>query len=431
MSAGKGSGLYRRLVFLIGGVALLILLAAMFILRSTTSDAASSQVARNLRAQVTLVDALISSPGMKPGDADEVLAGIGFRRLGIEPEGRFPHARFWDGVATELGAMLPGRRVRFVALGEPMMWVQQAGSGDNWIGFPVAPLRSEVARSVVITVIAAIVIVLIAAAAYARSLTRPLRQLAEAAPEIAAGRPAAPLKANAAREFRELETALNSAAAVVRETANDRALMLAALSHDMRTPLARLRLASELGPIDATLRDGMHLDIEELDHLISQCIDFARDGRDEPVECFDMALLLGDLVAAQQRSGREWTIEAPPVAMIAGRPMAMHRALANLMENAVHHGREPFAIKCGVDAGRLSVAILDRGDGVDPAILEKLGTPFMQAEASRKAGRSGLGLASALRVAAQHAGSIRFSNRDGGGFSATLSIPATTSRSGN
>jgi two-component system, OmpR family, osmolarity sensor histidine kinase EnvZ len=431
MSAGKGSGLYRRLVFLIGGVALLILLAAMFILRSTTSDAAASQVARNLRAQVVLVDALISGPGTKPEDADSVLAGIGFRRLNAEPGGRFPHARFWDGVASELGAMLPGRQVRFIALGEPMMWVQQGGSEDNWIGFPVAPLRSEVARSVIITVIAAIIIVLIAAAAYARSLTRPLRQLAEAAPEIAEGRSAAPLHASAAREFRELEAALNAAAKVVRQTANDRALMLAALSHDMRTPLARLRLASELGPIDASLRDGMHLDIEELDHLIGQCIDFARDGRDEPVERFDMAALLGDLVATQQRSGREWTIEAPPVAMIVGRPMAMRRALTNLMENAVHHGREPFAIECGLDAGRMSVAILDRGDGVDSVILEKLGTPFMQAEASRKAGRSGLGLASALRVAAQHGGSIRFSNRDDGGFTAAMSIPLTTSRSGS
>jgi two-component system, OmpR family, osmolarity sensor histidine kinase EnvZ len=427
MSARAGSGLYRRLVFLIGGVALLILLAAMFILRGTTSDAASSQVARNLRAQVVLVDALLSRPETKPGDADGVLAGIGFRRLGTEPEGRFPHARFWDGVASELGAMLPGRQVRFVALGEPMMWVQQAGSEDNWIGFPVAPLRSEVARSVIITVIAAIVIVLIAAAAYARSLTRPLRQLAEAAPEIAAGRSAAPLKASAAREFRELETALNAAAAVVRETANDRALMLAALSHDMRTPLARLRLASELGSIDAPLRDGMHLDIEELDHLIGQCIDFARDGRDEPIERFDMAALLADLVATQQRSGREWTIDAPPVALIAGRPMAMRRALTNLMENAVQHGREPFAIECRLDPDRLSVAILDRGDGVDPAILKKLGTPFLQAEVSRKPGRSGLGLASAQRVAAQHAGAIRFSNRDQGGFAAVLSI----SRSGS
>ena len=101
------------------------------------------------------------------------------------------------------------------------------------------------------------------------------------------------------------------------------------------------------------------------------------------------------------------------------------------MQNADHHGEAPLAIDCRIDAGTLSITVLDRGSGVDLALIEKPGAPFLQGATSRLAGRSGLGLASARRVAVQHAGSIRFSNRDDGGFAAVLSIPLTISRNDN
>lgn len=422
------SGLYGRLVVLIGGVALLILLVALLVLRATGGGAAQDQVARNLRAQIALADLLLDAPPARPRDVEAALAELGIAHRLQAPDANAAHARFWDGVIDALATQLPDREVLFDGGGEPRIWVRRVREGD-WIGVPVAPLRGEMRRSVLATLLAAGLITLVAAAAYARSLTEPLRQLAESAPEIVAGRGVAPLPKSAAREFHELGDALDAAADSVRETARDRSLMLAALSHDMRTPLARLRLACELAALDETSRDGMHQDIDELDRLIGQCIDYARDGRDEPIETVDVVALLHELAAGQERVGQAWVLEAPERAVIEGRPMALRRAIGNLMDNAQHHGQAPFELLCRYEPAALSIAVLDRGRGVDPTLLGKLGTPFRQAASSRLPGRSGLGLASALRVAVQHGGSIRFANREGGGFAATLALPSARSGS--
>lgn len=422
MSA-PASSLYRRLVLLLGGVALLIVVVALVILRRTAGDAAINQVARSLHTQIVLAETVLDDSAVSPVEAGPLLRSLDLHFEAVAPRERLVHARFWDGVSNELESSLPGHEVRFENAAKPIMWIRRAAPDRGWIGIPVAPLRNEVARSVVATIIASSLIVLVAAALYARTLTLPLRRLAEAAPEIAAGRTVDPLASGAAREFRELESALNDAAASVRETAADRSLMLAALSHDMRTPLARLRLACELAGVDEPMREGMHADIDELDRLIGQCIDYARDGRDEPVERLDAIELIRDLVATQERLGPSWQIEAPAQAMIECRPLALRRALANLMENARLHGREPFSVACEVSRDRLVVRVLDRGEGVDPTLIGRLGTPFLQASPSREPGRSGLGLASAVRVARQHGGDVVFAGRDGGGFEAALTIP--------
>ncbi len=249
--------------------------------------------------------------------------------------------------------------------------------------------------------------------------------LATAAPGLAAGAPAPTLPRSAAAEISELATALNRAAADTQIAARERQLVLAGLSHDMRTPLARLTIALELlDGGDAATRDGMQADIAELDAIIGQFISYVRDGRDEPGCIVDLSDLLDEALAAQQRSGRQWQRSGDAHVSIYAKPLALRRALDNLIENAARHGAAPFEIELvALDHG-CAIRVRDRGPGVDENALPQLGQPFYRSNAARTGPGSGLGLATVIRVAAWHGGSLRLRNRDGGGFEAELILIA-------
>jgi two-component system osmolarity sensor histidine kinase EnvZ len=275
--------------------------------------------------------------------------------------------------------------------------------------------------------LAGLLLVFGAAAWYARSLVRPLRALAQAAPGLAAGEPAPEMPAHAVTEIIELAAALDRAAAATRTAAQERQLLLAGLSHDMRTPLARLVLALELIGGDASIRDGMAVDLAELDAILDQFIAFVRDGRDEPSHTVDLGALVDDAIAAQQRAGREWQRRGEQNLSLYAKPLALRRALDNLLENAARHGAAPFHVELHKLANAVSVCVRDRGSGVAAETLHALGLPFYRADIARSSPGSGLGLATVARIAAWHGGTLELRNREGGGFEAELRLVAARS----
>jgi len=201
---------------------------------------------------------------------------------------------------------------------------------------------------------------------------------------------------------------------------------MAAISHDLRTPLARLRLGLELtsASIDPSLREGMVADIEALDALSAQFIAFVRDGSEEASGTVDMGGLLRDLVALNDASGDRWKVDAPSQTAVQGKPLALRRALDNLIRNAMHHGEPPFQATLRDVHGELRCSIADTGPGVPESQLTRLGEPFVRGnEARSNAVGSGLGLASTRRIATQHGGRLVLRNLPLGGFEATLVLP--------
>jgi two-component system osmolarity sensor histidine kinase EnvZ len=217
------------------------------------------------------------------------------------------------------------------------------------------------------------------------------------------------------------------AAADVRRNARERDVMMAAISHDLRTPLARLRLGLELSSAsmeDASVRDGMVADIEALDALSAQFIAFVRDGSEEASSTVDVANLLRDLVALNDASGNRWQVDVPSRAAVQGKPLALRRALDNLIRNAMHHGEPPFQATLRDIHGELRCSIADAGPGVPESQLSRLGEPFVRGnEARSDAVGNGLGLASTRRIATQHGGRLVLRNLPLGGFEATLVLP--------
>jgi two-component system osmolarity sensor histidine kinase EnvZ len=258
-------------------------------------------------------------------------------------------------------------------------------------------------------------------------INQPLRALTQAAAAVARGQRPQPIEEAGATELRTLAGAFNRMTASLQQAEAERALLLAGVSHDLRTPLSRLRLAIEMmAERDSEMSAGMVQDIEDIDAIIEQFLDFARDQAGEPVEP------AGDLNAivravAERYERRHEPVHArldhlPPLPL---RPLAMQRLIVNLVENALRYSGSAVEIETGTQRCAVSVSVLDRGPGIPPAEAQRMLQPFTRMEASRSgASGSGLGLAIVQRIAKLHHGHIELLARAGGGLEARVTLPS-------
>jgi len=278
----------------------------------------------------------------------------------------------------------------------------------------------RLAGSIAVLLVAVILVSLIAV----RWATRPLKTLADAADELGKNINRAPLAesgpAEVARAARAFNTMQSRLAAYLRE----RTQVLAAMSHDLKTPITRLRLRAELLD-DAQLRTKFGNDLQEMEAMVASALDFLR-GMDngEAVQPVDVNALLESLQTDLRETGGAVTIAGKAADPYPGRAQALKRCLANLLENAIKYGKSA-QVFVDDNAERLQISILDQGPGLPPDQLGKVFEPFYRVEASRNrdTGGTGLGLAIAKNVAELHGGSIALSNRSEGGLSAVLILP--------
>lgn len=206
-------------------------------------------------------------------------------------------------------------------------------------------------------------------------------------------------------------------------SARARALVLAGISHDLRTPLARVRLAAELSA-DESLREGLVADVEQMDAVIRQFLDYARLDESEAAVLTDLQALIRETAqpfAAQARL----TLDLQLVPPLAVRPLLLKRALANLLDNAVKYGGGEISVQLGQDGNRVILSVADRGAGIPAAQREAAKRPFVRLECPRSdATGSGLGLAVVERAARLHGGELQLEDRAGGGLVARLVLPA-------
>jgi two-component system, OmpR family, osmolarity sensor histidine kinase EnvZ len=437
--------LQTRLLVLLAVVVVAALTAAVLAFALSMRESNATRLARGLHAQVVAADALLAARSSASGGrCDRECVQAELRVLEIQwreslPPGERPNLPLLQQAQARLGARLPGRPLRLS--GSPaQLWVQAKPPAQGWIGIPVLGGPENLRRGMLFSLVAIGLLILVAAALFARSLAPPLQRLAEAAPGIVAGEPPPSLPSSASAEIVELQRALANAAERTQAAARDRELMLAGLSHDMRTPLARLRYALALveTQLDDGARDAMESDIDEIDGIVGQFIDYVRDGRDETEQDVDLAAMVRALVQREAQAGRSWTLHLPePLsgpAELRGRPLALQRALGNLFANAARHGAPPFEAELepltsatltagpATRVGGWRLSVRDHGPGVPVERLPDLGRPFHRVDSARGTPGSGLGLASVARVAALHRGSLRLRNRKDGGFEAELRL---------
>jgi two-component system, OmpR family, osmolarity sensor histidine kinase EnvZ len=259
-------------------------------------------------------------------------------------------------------------------------------------------------------------------------VTRPLKALERAAAEIGQGRHPAPVAERGPREIATLARNFNQMNADLARLDDDRALILAGISHDLRTPLTRLRMAIEMSAADTATQRDMVADVEEMDRSIGQFLDFARTDAGEPLAATDLAVLLDELAGQYRRRGADVAVDASGMATatVPVRPKAIRRAIANLVDNALRHAGadRPVELRLSGNADVVVIDVRDRGPGIAAADAERLKLPFTRLEVARTdAIGTGLGLAIVDRVARGHGGTLDLLPREGGGLIARITLP--------
>jgi two-component system, OmpR family, osmolarity sensor histidine kinase EnvZ len=296
-----------------------------------------------------------------------------------------------------------------------------------WISLPGAlPAREFTGAWLAVTAVSALLAV-IGALWFQRRLNRPLARVVQAAGVLASGQVPPPLPEGGPTEIATVSRSFNHLVASLQQTERERALMLAGVSHDLRTPLAKLRLGVEImaSASEPAVSASMVRSIEEMDAIVGQFLDFARSEADEPPVPTSLDAMARDVAASNADHGRDVGLELGDVPAMPLRAAAMRRAMVNLVENAWRHGRAPVRIATGIGPQGLWFEVSDRGDGIHTADAERLKQPFRRSTGDARGGPAGagLGLAIVQRVAQAHGGRLDLLPAEGGGLRARVSIP--------
>lgn len=272
--------------------------------------------------------------------------------------------------------------------------------------------------------------VILVAILMVRWLTRPLRMFADAARRAYVGAEAPQLPVKGPAEVRELASAFNDMQNRIKRLIDERTQTLAAISHDLKTPLTRLRLrAQELreakGARDEALPPAIDADLDEMEAMLDASLTFLRGERsEEPLRDFDLAALLETIKDDALDAGHDVVLEGPGKLRWRGRRLLLKRALTNLVHNAARYGG-PVRISLAQDAGGAEILIDDDGPGLPETELERVFMPFVRLETSRsrETGGVGLGLTIARSALRGHGGDVTLQNRPEGGLRARVRLP--------
>ena len=418
--------------FLLIALLMVISVSAWFqILRSYERGPRVRQLAQMVASVVNLThSALVTA---KADRRRELLADLsereGIRVYAADPGDRMqpsPDVPFVHQLHAEIRRRL-GENTRFASgLNDQRgFFISFRIEGDEyWVMLPRERLERQFPWQWLGWTVLALLLSLIGAWLIVSRINRPLKALAAAAADIGKGKRPAPLPESGPTEIETLARSFNRMSQELAQLDADRALILAGISHDLRTPLSRLRLSTEMSESDETLKQGMIADIAEMDSIIGQFLDFARTQSEEPLAPTDLAALVREVVEHQQRLGRALQADIATVPLQPLRRLGIRRALANLIDNALAYGQREVRVALRREGARLVLEVLDRGPGIPPAEAERLKQPFTRLEQARSGGGgSGLGLAIVDRIVRQHGGRFELLPRAGGGLVARMSLP--------
>lgn len=422
--------LLARTVLVIGVLLVTSLAAWLTLFTLAEREPRAHQIATRVTAVINLTRAALQAaqPERRKALLRELSQREGIRVVPMEPEeltlpppDRAMHRLIWRELQTQLGedTLLIGD-----AVDDEALWVSfHLGPDDYWLVLPRVPHREGLPWQWIGWGALTLLLAFAGGWAVVARINRPLKAAATVAAWVGRGHFGARLDERGPTEIEALACAFNSMSASLAEQEANRNLMLAGLSHDLRTPLTRLRLAVEMQIADHGERAAMVRDIDDMEVLTRQFMEFARPESELSPAMLDVDTLCRELADGFRQRGLPVSVHG--TAGEARLPSeGLRRALINLLENAHNYGAPPVAIVLAREADGLVIAITDHGIGLSETELETAKRPFYRGNAARTGARgTGLGLAIAERFARQQGGSLTLRNRAGGGLEARLRLP--------
>lgn len=392
----------------------------------------AERATRDLAALMTITaQTLVQlAPEARPAYRDRIARDYELHLLepGERPPDLVPHRLPY---AYRLGLALKRQ------FGQPVTLVSQTRAGPRWfwarlpvgdppgiwVGFARERIQTRPFEGVLLVLALLALLALLSAVLLARRVTAPLESLSRAAEQVAKGLSPTPLPETGPRELANLTRQFNAMSSQVRELLANHHVLLAGISHDLRAPLTRLRLALEMLPRDGPLLEwiaSMERDLEEINALLHHAAELGKTLGAGTRQRLDLNALLADLCHGLERV--RWTTQGPCQRSLD--PLALRRIVGNLVENALRYSSDLVEVHLDGRHHPPVIFVLDRGPGIPEAEREAVFRPFYRLEASRRGDGSGLGLAIVRQLALANGIEIRLGRRPGGGTVASIHLPA-------
>ncbi|WCG82789.1 two-component system sensor histidine kinase EnvZ [Pectobacterium sp. A5351] len=312
-----------------------------------------------------------------------------------------------------------------VSKNTPVVWLKTWLSPDIWVRVPLTEIHQGDFSPLFRYTLAIMLLVIGGAWLFIRVQNRPLVELEHAALQVGKGIIPPPLREYGASEVRSVTRAFNQMASGVKLLADDRTLLMAGVSHDLRTPLTRIRLATEMmGKEDDYLAESINKDIEECNAIIEQFLDYLRTGQEMQTEVADLNAIMGEVVASESGYERQIDSEfAIGELLVCISSLSIKRAALNLVVNAARYGNGWIKVSTGRELQRVWFQVEDDGEGIAPDQLKHLFQPFVRGDSARTTSGTGLGLAIVQRIIDAHNGVLDVGTSERGGLCVRAYLP--------
>ena len=437
------SGLFWRTFLLLGTLTTVSMITWIGMISVIQREPQAQQISAQIISVVTITHAALthSAPELRRELLFDLVSNEGIRIFSLEEDDRIeppPDNYLMPDIEALVKAKL-GKDTRFSARvnGVAGFWVSfKIDDDEYWLMLDRERLRGLTGFQWLGWASLVSLLSLLGAAIISSLINLPLSRLTAAARDIAKGKQPAPLPEKGPIEILEANRSFNQMVDDLKQVESDRAVILAGISHDLRTPLARMQLEVEMANLSDEAREGIQSDIGQMDAIIGQFLDYAKPTEASSFTEVDLSGLLADMVREAMRlPDVKINAEIAEGAHAMGNPTDLRRVLNNLIENARRYGKTPGSdvteidIACHVRTShgtkKVIIEVQDHGTGVPAEKIEQLMKPFTRLDTARgQANGAGLGLAIVDRVLLRHGAELQVRNREGGGLAFQISLPA-------
>ncbi len=434
-------GLFSRSFLLLGLLMLVSLGAWLEVFFSLEEGPRAAQMAQRVSTSLSITrSALVYAPvERRPALLLDLATKESLRIQPRDPADELeplPNTNYWNHVVAEIKNRLgPDAQIMWAVNKTPGVWVSFEINNDNfWLVFEREQLGLISGVEWFWWGVTALLLALVGSAISVRFVNRPLSQLAKVTQQLSRGEIPSPLPEDGPLEIKEINMAFNRMTHDLRQTEADREIMLAGISHDLRTPLARMRLEIEMSTVSEETRQAIDEDLAQIDHSIGQLMEYARPAAAPPTAGVNITQVLENLYDREKSHTESLhghlNGEIAPNLMARITPIDLKRIVGNLIENARRYGRSPIDNSCFIDLNawaetdKVIIEVADRGKGIAPSDIQRLLRPFSRGETARTGvSGAGLGLAIVERLLGQVGGKLKLGTRTPNGLVARIELP--------
>lgn len=424
----RATSMFSRTLWFLASVLVVYQLVSYVAFYNYLLEPTVKQISHLLANQVKLIFPA-QRDGMLPDEAEALVylaTGIDIysqgeaEQHGLKTAKRYQYLE--EGISEELGG---AAKVRVEIQDHYIIWIQPPQASTIWLRVPLTEIDDDDIQPLMFYLSVLLVVTLFAAWRFARQLMRPLEELEAGAIAVARGQFPDALNEQGSRELRRLTRSFNHMSHSIKELIEERNLMMAGVSHDLRTPLTRIRLATEMmSSREEGLKESINADIDETNAIIDQFIDYIRPAGSVETRPIDLTQLIHDVLLLQGEQDLELELALPPEAVLVEcHPLGLRRVLNNLCGNAQRYGARRVQAELRDDGHWVRLRISDDGPGIPETDYQRVLRPFTQGNQARTGGGSGLGLAIVAKIVAQHHGTLRLGVSDWNGLLVEIRLP--------